>query len=153
MPRSLYVDLEPGVIDEVRNGPYRSLFHPETLLSGKEDAASNCEYQSISVCTDLTTALRCPWTLHYRQRNDRSCNGQSSSPRRQLLWSAGILCLPLVRWWNWIRFRGSYPRASFYRLRQEVQTGVQCLSSSHLGQLCCRTLQFRAHDPHNSRTL
>ena len=42
MPRSLYIDLEPNVIDEVRNGPYRSLFHPETLVTGKEDAASNC---------------------------------------------------------------------------------------------------------------
>lgn len=42
VPRSLYIDLEPNVIDEVRSGPYRSLFHPETLLTGKEDAASNC---------------------------------------------------------------------------------------------------------------
>jgi hypothetical protein len=42
VPRSLYIDLEPNVIDEVRNGPYRSLFHPETLVTGKEDAASNC---------------------------------------------------------------------------------------------------------------
>jgi len=41
VPRSLYIDLEPGVIDEVRAGPYRSLFHPETLISGKEDAANN----------------------------------------------------------------------------------------------------------------
>lgn len=44
MPRSLYVDLEPNVIDEVRSGTYRSLFHPETLVTGKEDAASNCEF-------------------------------------------------------------------------------------------------------------
>ena len=42
VPRSLYVDLEPNVIDEVRTGTYRSLFHPETLVTGKEDAASNC---------------------------------------------------------------------------------------------------------------
>ena len=42
VPRSLYVDLEPNVIDEVRSGTYRSLFHPETLVTGKEDAASNC---------------------------------------------------------------------------------------------------------------
>ena len=47
MPRSLYVDLEPNVIDEVRSGTYRSLFHPETLVTGKEDAASNC--QSIDI--------------------------------------------------------------------------------------------------------
>ena len=44
VPRSLYIDLEPNVIDEVRNGPYRSLFHPETLVTGKEDAASNCKH-------------------------------------------------------------------------------------------------------------
>ncbi|KAH9042846.1 alpha tubulin [Lactarius hengduanensis] len=41
VPRSLYIDLEPNVVDEVRTGKYRSLFHPETMITGKEDAASN----------------------------------------------------------------------------------------------------------------
>jgi tubulin alpha len=41
VPRSIYVDLEPTVIDEVRTGPYRNLFHKEQLISGKEDAANN----------------------------------------------------------------------------------------------------------------
>ncbi|KAJ2931595.1 hypothetical protein H1R20_g5535, partial [Candolleomyces eurysporus] len=41
VPRSLYIDLEPGCIDDVKTGPYRSLFHPETLITGKEDAANN----------------------------------------------------------------------------------------------------------------
>ncbi|WWC89995.1 tubulin alpha-1A chain [Kwoniella dendrophila CBS 6074] len=41
VPRSLYVDLEPNVVDEVRTGTYRSLFHPETMITGKEDAANN----------------------------------------------------------------------------------------------------------------
>ncbi|KAJ7934033.1 alpha tubulin [Mycena leptocephala] len=41
--RSLYVDLEPGVINEVKTGPYRSLFHLETMVTGKEDAANNYE--------------------------------------------------------------------------------------------------------------
>jgi len=27
--------------DEVRSGTYRSLFHPEQLITGKEDAANN----------------------------------------------------------------------------------------------------------------
>lgn len=35
------VDLEPTVIDEIRTGTYRALFHPDTLISGKEDAANN----------------------------------------------------------------------------------------------------------------
>ncbi|CAR24065.1 Tubulin alpha-1 chain [Lachancea thermotolerans] len=41
VPRAVYVDLEPNVIDEVRTGPYKDLFHPEQLISGKEDAANN----------------------------------------------------------------------------------------------------------------
>jgi Tubulin/FtsZ family, GTPase domain len=41
VPRALFVDLEPTVIDEVRTGAYRQLFHPEQLISGKEDAANN----------------------------------------------------------------------------------------------------------------
>ena len=32
---------QPTVIDEVRTGTYRQLFHPEQLISGKEDAANN----------------------------------------------------------------------------------------------------------------
>ncbi|KAL2761531.1 tubulin alpha chain-like 3 isoform 2, partial [Daubentonia madagascariensis] len=41
VPRALFVDLEPTVIDGIRTGKHRSLFHPEQLLSGKEDAANN----------------------------------------------------------------------------------------------------------------
>ena len=41
MPRTVFVDLEPTVIDEVRTGAYKSLFHPEQLIAGKEDAANN----------------------------------------------------------------------------------------------------------------
>ena len=29
------------LLDEVRNGPYGHLYHPEQLISGKEDAANN----------------------------------------------------------------------------------------------------------------
>nr|XP_054752903.1 tubulin alpha-1 chain-like [Lytechinus pictus] len=41
VPRAVFVDLEPSVIDEVRTGSYRELYHPEQLISGKEDAANN----------------------------------------------------------------------------------------------------------------
>ncbi len=41
VPRAIFLDLEPTVIDEVRTGTYRQLFHPEQLISGKEDAANN----------------------------------------------------------------------------------------------------------------
>ncbi|KAK3066420.1 alpha-tubulin, partial [Coniosporium uncinatum] len=41
VPRSIFVDLDPSPIDEIRTGAYRQLFHPELLISGKEDAANN----------------------------------------------------------------------------------------------------------------
>ena len=41
VPRCVFVDLEPTVADEVRTGTYRQLFHPEQIITGKEDAANN----------------------------------------------------------------------------------------------------------------
>merc|ERR1712232_1292889 len=41
VPRCVFLDLEPTVVDEVRTGTYRQLYHPEQLISGKEDAANN----------------------------------------------------------------------------------------------------------------
>lgn len=41
IPRCVFLDLEPTVIDEVRTGTYRQLFNPDQLISGKEDAANN----------------------------------------------------------------------------------------------------------------
>jgi len=41
VPRALFLDLEPTVIDEVRSGDYRQLYHSSNLISGKEDAANN----------------------------------------------------------------------------------------------------------------
>uniref|UniRef100_A0A915L6A7 Tubulin alpha chain n=1 Tax=Romanomermis culicivorax TaxID=13658 RepID=A0A915L6A7_ROMCU len=40
-PRAIFLDLEPTPIDEIRTGIYKNLFHPEQLLTGKEDAANN----------------------------------------------------------------------------------------------------------------
>lgn len=41
VPNSIFIDLEPSVIDEIRNGPHRSLYRPKMLITGKEDAANN----------------------------------------------------------------------------------------------------------------
>ena len=32
VPRCVFLDLEPTVVDEVRTGTYRQLFHPEQLM-------------------------------------------------------------------------------------------------------------------------
>ena len=35
VPRAIFLDLEPTVVDEVRTGKYRTLFHPEQMITGK----------------------------------------------------------------------------------------------------------------------
>ncbi|KAJ8252916.1 hypothetical protein GJAV_G00206990 [Gymnothorax javanicus] len=41
VPWAAFIDLEPTVVDEIRTGPYRQLYHPDQLITGKEDAANN----------------------------------------------------------------------------------------------------------------
>jgi len=36
VPRCIFLDLEPSVIDEVRSGTYKQLFHPQQLISEKK---------------------------------------------------------------------------------------------------------------------
>jgi len=53
VPRCLFVDLEPTVIDEIRTGPYRRLFNPSNLLTGTEDAANNFARGHYTVGTEI----------------------------------------------------------------------------------------------------
>lgn len=41
VPRAVMIDLEPTVCDSIRTGDYRQLYHPESIISGNEDAANN----------------------------------------------------------------------------------------------------------------
>jgi hypothetical protein len=34
VPRALFIDLEPTVIDEIKTGQYRQLYHPEQMITG-----------------------------------------------------------------------------------------------------------------------
>jgi len=64
VPRAIFLDLEPTVIDEIKTGDYRGLFHPEQLITGKEDAANNYARghytvgkEQIDVCVDKIRKL------------------------------------------------------------------------------------------------
>eukprot|EP01130_Rhizamoeba_saxonica_P002211 TRINITY_DN12061_c0_g1_i1.p1 TRINITY_DN12061_c0_g1~~TRINITY_DN12061_c0_g1_i1.p1 ORF type:complete len:461 (-),score=128.77 TRINITY_DN12061_c0_g1_i1:29-1411(-) len=41
VPRAVFVDLEPNVIEELQSGTFKDLYHPDQMLTGVEDAASN----------------------------------------------------------------------------------------------------------------
>ncbi|KAJ0426815.1 Tubulin/FtsZ, GTPase domain-containing protein [Aspergillus carlsbadensis] len=57
VPRSTFVDLDPLPIDEIRTDTYRDLFHPEQLISGKEDAANNYAHGHYTVGKTLVKGV------------------------------------------------------------------------------------------------
>ncbi|KAF5280468.1 hypothetical protein FQR65_LT03277 [Abscondita terminalis] len=57
VPRAIMMDLEPTVVDEIRTGTYSRLFHPEQLISGKEDAANNYARGHYTVGKDIADVV------------------------------------------------------------------------------------------------
>ncbi|XP_014281884.1 tubulin alpha-2 chain isoform X2 [Halyomorpha halys] len=53
VPIGVLTDLEPTVVDEVRNGPSRSLFSAWQMVTGKEDAANNFARGACSIGLDV----------------------------------------------------------------------------------------------------
>uniref|UniRef100_A0A8C2MSL6 Tubulin/FtsZ GTPase domain-containing protein n=1 Tax=Cricetulus griseus TaxID=10029 RepID=A0A8C2MSL6_CRIGR len=62
VPQTVFIDLEPTVIDEVCTGTHHQLFHPEQFITGKEDAANNYahgRYTTGKKITDLVLDRIC----------------------------------------------------------------------------------------------
>ncbi|XP_059519123.1 tubulin alpha chain-like 3 isoform X1 [Myotis daubentonii] len=70
VPRALFIDLEPTVIDGIRTGKHRSLFHPEQLVSGKEDAANNYARGHYSLGPEIINLV-----LERIRKLAKQCNG------------------------------------------------------------------------------
>ena len=122
VPRAVFVDLEPTVVDEVhtmtdgqyskirnhfpdqvRTGTYRQLFHPEQLITGKEDAANNYARGHYTIgkeqieVFEANLGLLSKSTLPGDARQDKKDGGPSK-------WSPGFLGFPRIWWRHWIRF-------------------------------------------------
>ncbi|CDS08892.1 Putative Tubulin alpha chain [Lichtheimia ramosa] len=70
VPRTVFADLEPSVVDEVRTGTYRALYHPEQLITGKEDAANNYARGHYTVGKELVDTV-----LDRVRKLADNCNG------------------------------------------------------------------------------
>lgn len=70
VPRAIMVDLEPSVVDEVRTGAYKQLWHPEQLITGKEDAANNYARGHYTIGKELLDG-----TLDRIRKLTDNCNG------------------------------------------------------------------------------
>ena len=103
VPRAVFVDLEPTVVDEVRTGTYRQLFHPEQLITGKEDAANNYARGHYTIGKEIVDLV-----LDRIRKLADQCTGLQVSLKQvklNLNLFPGFLDLPLLRWWYRIRIR------------------------------------------------
>jgi len=70
VPRAVFVDLEPSVVDQVKNGSHGELYHPNQMITGKEDAANNFARGHYTVGKDLLDK-----TLNAVQKLTELCDG------------------------------------------------------------------------------
>lgn len=118
----------------MRTGTYRQLFHPEQLITGKEDAANNYArghytigkeivdlvLDRIRKLADQCTGLQVCWFL---------CN--YIIPKEIFKYcSLGILGISFVWWRYWQWFYIVVDGTALRRLWQEIETGVFYLSST-----------------------
>lgn len=75
IPRAILVDTEATVLDEVRKGRYCQLYHPDTVISGKEDSADNFARGYFNLGKTLITRL----SDQIRRMAEASPNLQGSS--------------------------------------------------------------------------
>ena len=84
------------MIDEVRTGTYRQLFHPEQLISGKEDAANNFARghytigkEIVDLCLDRIRKLADNCTGLQGAQGGGGGGGAGSAPSRGRWWWGG----------------------------------------------------------------
>ncbi|KAM0686348.1 alpha-tubulin [Conglomerata obtusa] len=70
VPRTIMVDLEPGVIESIKQSSYSNLYHPSQLINGKEDAANNYARGHYTVGKEIIDQ-----TMDQIRRLTDSCDG------------------------------------------------------------------------------
>ena len=120
MPRAVFLDLEPSVIDEIRIGQHKELYHPQQLITGKEDAANN--YARGKYTTGKEFLEPC---MDQVRRLSEQCSGfqveifltHSHTHLFNRVYfckcDLGIHYYALLWWWYWVRVHFAVVRASF----------------------------------------
>ncbi|KAF3643182.1 Tubulin alpha-2 chain [Capsicum annuum] len=108
VPRAVFVDLESTVIDEMRTGTYRQLFHPEQLISGKEDAANNFAHGHCTIGKEIVDLF-----LDRIHKLADDCTGF------QFCW-----------WWYWFRRSLDIERPTYTNLNRLISQVISSLTAS-----------------------
>lgn len=156
VPRAIFVDLEPTVIgmfntfsfydlyfliylDEIRTGTYRQLFHPEQMITGKEDAANNYARGHYTIGKETIELV-----LDRIRKLADQCTGLQGF---LIFHSFGGMYPCLLSYfsckqifsfrWNGFRFYFLVDGTTVARLRKEIETSICYLSSSTNLNSCC----------------
>ena len=112
VPRAVMVDLEPSVIDDVKTGAHKGLYHPDQLICGKEDAANNYARGHYTIGKELIDTV-----LERVRKLSENCSGLQGKgflrcfhPLFHPLRFHGI---SLIWRWYWFWFHFSFDGTSF----------------------------------------
>lgn len=106
VPRSIFVDLDPSPVDEIRSGTYKQLFHPELMVKGKEDAANNYARGHYTVGKELVEDVL-DKVRRVAGTGIESRMKITADAGRQLQLFTRLPCLSLLRWRYRLRLRCS----------------------------------------------
>ena len=103
VPRVLFVDLEPGVIGEIKSGPYKKLYNPDCLIDSKEDAANNYarghytigreKIEEVIERMNRVVRTQFSWSLIWRKENSQLRINNNSLRARFCYWHSYYLWL------------------------------------------------------------
>jgi tubulin alpha len=137
VPRTVFVDLEPSVVDEVRTGTYRQLFHPEQLITGKEDAANNYARGHYTIGKELVDVV-----LDRIRKLSDNCTGLQ-----------GFLVFHSFGGGTGSGFGALLLERLSVDYGKKIEIGIFCLSCASSINCCCRTLQLNIDYSHHVGTL
>ena len=147
VPRSVFMDLETTVIDQVRTGKYKQLFHPEQLISGKEDAANNYARGHYTIGKEIIDQV-----LDRIRKLSDACSGLQviiKYVKHFIYLNLGFPYFPFVWWRHGIRIYLFADGTSIGRLWQKGEVTVCGLPGSTSIYLSRRAVQFHPDDPHD----
>ena len=85
------------ILDEIRHGAYAKLFHPESLVTGKEDAANNYARGHYTVGKEIIDTV-----LEKLRKLADNCEGLQVGLVFLSQNVIGISCFPFLWWRYWI---------------------------------------------------
>jgi hypothetical protein len=92
VPRAVIVDLEPGVLDNIKSGPQASLFRPDNMIFAQSGAGNNWAKghytEGAELVESVMDVIRREAEVEKRRRGSKFLNAKKSKKRVAMLFRA-----------------------------------------------------------------